>query len=290
MDETYETKKYEADKLALLGLFAVGLLIARFITSSRSTRPSKAGREVVAEIKRKGIYSFLNEQDRQSFFLIKNMTGHTIGFTMDVFGNSAPDAKLNIQSAGLLYTRGKYGQEQLTLLQSDDSFDEFSWKTETTSPTGRSRTEILLEKDGVLTVTRLARTKRTQKYKPGPASIPDFLLDLVFTQMLESNHRKIIVDTINTDGSLGKVVISKMKNKLPGPPKAEPAYKLKVQFLGDRRFSQEVHLDSRGHISKIWQDDTYRLERTNAENILKLFPERADYILQKNKLPEPNKP
>ena len=74
MDKTYGTKKYEADKIVFLCLFISALLIARLITSSRYTRPLKAGSKVVAEIKSRGINSFLSNQNRQDFFLDRKST------------------------------------------------------------------------------------------------------------------------------------------------------------------------------------------------------------------------
>lgn len=283
MNRTYEIKKYEADKIALLGLFIVGLLIAHFITSSRYTGPLNAGREVVAEIKRKGISSFLDDRGWQSFFLIKDARDRAIGFTMDVFTDPAPDTKLNIQSAGLLYIRGRYGQEHLFSFQSDNSFDEFSWKSETAGPKGRSGTEILLGEDGVLTVTGLSRNKKVQSYKPGSASIPNFLLDLVFSQMLDSARERIIVDTIDAGGKMVEVLICKIKSGDSGPSPTGPAYELNVEFLDERGVSEKVYFNSRGRISKILlrQNGLYLFERTDAENILRQFPERADYILKK---------
>jgi len=70
------------------------------MSSARCVVPARAGREVVAEIKRKGISGFLDNQGWQSFFLIKDAKDRPIGFTMDVFIDAAPEAELNIQSAG----------------------------------------------------------------------------------------------------------------------------------------------------------------------------------------------
>jgi hypothetical protein len=289
MDETYGTRKYEADKIALLGLFVVGLLTARFIASSRYTRPSKAGREIVAEIKRKGISSFLDKQGWQSYFLIKNAAGHLAGFTMDAFIDTPPEAELNIQSAAVVYTRGRYAREQLMFFQSDNSFDEFSWKSEIAGPRGRSHTEIHLRENGVLTVTKLNGNKTEATYKPGSAFIPDFLLDLVLSQMLETDHRKIIVDTINAGGELVEVVISRKTAENSATPKTDAQHHLNISFLGDQQFSQDVYLDNRRRIILMKQKDIY-FEPTNRENILKYIPECADYIFDKNKTLEPNQP
>ncbi|MHC4574666.1 MAG: hypothetical protein ACYS76_11140 [Planctomycetota bacterium] len=286
MDQTYPTRKYEADKIALLGLFAGGLLIAYLITSARYTGPRKAGTELVAEVKRKGISAFLDRLGRRSFFLIRNAAGRPIGFTMDTFTDSPSDPKFTIQSAGLLYIKGRYGQEQVMSFQSNDRLDQFAWKSEVAGPTGRSGTEIVLGEDGVLTVTELTPEQKTQSSRPGPASIPNFLLDLVFTQLLETGHKKVIVDTIDTDGRIVEVAISKTQNTASRASQNQAAYKLSADSLDQRPFSQQVYFDDQGRISKILlqHDGVYLFERTSVESILDKFPERADYLLHKSGL------
>jgi len=174
--------------------------------------------------------------------------------------------------------------------QSDSSFDEFSWEIKTTGPRRRSGTKIILGEDGVLTVTKSGRGGRKQYYKPGPASIPEFLLDLAFSQMLESDHVKVIINTINADGEMVGAVVSRVRAD-SGPSQTEAEYKLKVDFLDDRRSSREVRLDSRGRILKVFlEPQGVYFERTSAGIISRLFPEWADYILKKREMLEQSQP
>ncbi|HUW20280.1 MAG TPA: hypothetical protein VMW16_13360 [Sedimentisphaerales bacterium] len=290
MDETPATRKHQTYNIVLLGLLAAGLVIAHFISSSRYTGPLRAGRDIVAEIKRKGISSFLDSMGRKSFFLIKNARGQTTGFTMDVFIEAAPDARLNIQSTGLLYIRGRYGREQLMSFQSDESFTEFAWKSEYAAPRQKGGTELVLEKSGVLTVIESGKSPEKVSYKPGFSSIPEYLLDLVLTQMLDSARRKIIVETINADGRTVEAIVSRTDDS--GPPEDKQQYEFLVNFLDGRRASQRVYLDSRKRISKILlkEDGIYLFERTTMENVLLEVPEAARYIPQEHKILGPNQP
>src|SRR4030042_1349988 len=52
----------------------------------------KAGVEIVAEIKSKGLAGFLDNQNRQAYFLIKDTAERTIGFTMDVIVETGTEA------------------------------------------------------------------------------------------------------------------------------------------------------------------------------------------------------
>ena len=287
MDQADRARKYEADKIVLLGLFAAGLVIAYLITASRYTAPRKAGAKVVSEIKRKGISGCFQGRRHRSFFLIKDEADRTIGFTADVFAPSAPPDKPDIQSTALLYLRGRYRKTQLTLFRSDDQFSTFSWKTELVSPAGRVAKGILLAEDGVLTITQSGQSTR-QGYIPGPDSVPDLLLDLVFTQMLEAGYKKVVIDTIDSDGRTIEVVLSRIKAKGPG----RPEYELNVIRLDGSRDSQQVYLDASRQISAILlkQDPTYLLERTSLEDVLTEVPEAAEYIEKMLEISEPNEP
>ncbi|MHC4345542.1 MAG: hypothetical protein ACYSUP_12755 [Planctomycetota bacterium] len=291
MNLTDRARKYEADKIVLLGMFAAGLIIAHLVTAYRYTGPRKAGAKVVAEVKSKGISSFFDNQRHRSFFLIKDVKDRTIGFTTDAFAPSAPPDKPDIQSTALLYIGGRYRKRQLTLFQSDGQFSTFSWKTELFSPAGRVTKEILLAEDGVLTITQSGQSTR-QGYTPSPDSVPDLLLDLVFVQMLESGYKKIILETINSDGQTIETVVSETRTEGPGPFSFEPRYELNVTFLGGRGLSQHVYLDHDKRIAGtiLKQDRIYLFERTTMEKVLRQIPEAKDYLAEMQKIPEPNLP
>jgi len=254
----------------------------------------EAGSEIVAEIKSKGLplLAFARKrgdnQSREDFFLIKDAARHTIGFTMDVLVDIGRDAQLNIQAASFVYIRGQYAREQAAFFQGDNSFDEFAWKSETSSLVGRRGAEIILEKYGAMTVKKFGRRVEEKNYQLSSAAIPDVFLDLTFGQMLDSNHKKIIVDIIEADGTITPALVSRVEAKDTAVAEDAAAYVLKREFLNGRGFSERVYFNDRYQVSKrlLRQQSIYTLERTSAEDIVKQFPERADYILQKNKMLE----
>jgi hypothetical protein len=285
MDKAQLIKKYEADKIALLALFAMGLLIARQITSSRYTGPLKAGRQVIAEIKHKGISSFYQNRPGQDYFLIKNDGGRPIGFTVDVSSATAT-GQMNVEITSVLYMRGGLSRERLMFFQSDDSFETFRWTTQAVGPRIRAQTEISLGEDGVITVTGSGRRSNPPSYKPPATSIPDFLLDLVFAQMLESDYHKVIVETIDDKGLPVEVVVHRSDEAAPSDDGL--IYRFNVDFGGVGGFSQQLDLDSQGRILRILieHDSIYLLERTDADTILREFPQRSNYILRSDETME----
>jgi hypothetical protein len=272
----------------------------------------EAGSKIVAEIKAKGLDSFLasvgnkQEWDRESFFLIKDARERTIGFTMEALGSHfaerpqngaalepAPEAQLNILAWSFYYIRGRYDQEQVTFFQSDNSFNEFVWKNETSGPSGRSGVEIVLDKNGIMTVKEFDLQAKEKDYQISPAAIPDVLGKYIFSQMLDSDQKEIFVDIIEADGKITPALISRIEagspfasqNRSSGADVAqeEAAYLFRMEFLDGRGFSEQVYLDDQRRISRIslQQESTYTLERTSVENILREFPEQGSYILQK---------
>jgi hypothetical protein len=272
----------------------------------------EAGSKIVAEIKGKGLDSFLasvdnkQEWDRESFFLIKDAREHTIGFTMEVLGSHfaerpqngavlepVPEAQLNILAWSFYYIRGRHDQEQITFFQSDNSFNEFVWKSETSGPSGRSGVEIVLDKNGIMTVKEFDLQAKEKDYQISPAAIPDVLDKYIFSQMLDSDQKEIFVDIIEADGKITPALISRIEvspsfasqNRSSGADIAqeEAAYLFRMEFLDGRGFSEQVYLDDQRRISRmlLQQESTYTLERTSAENILREFPEQGSYILQK---------
>jgi hypothetical protein len=271
----------------------------------------EAGSKIVAEIKGKGLDSFLasvgnkQERGRESFFLIKDARERTIGFTMEVLGCPEPG---RFGAGSFYYIRRQPEQEQVTFFQSENNLTEFVWKSETSGPSGKSGAEIVLDKNEIMTVKEFDLQTKEKDYQISPAAIPDVLSEFIFSQMIDNNSRKILVDTIEPDGKITPTLISRTDAHSPAAlqsqssetdvAKEETVYVFEVEILDGRGFSERVYLNSQKQISKmlLQQESIYTLERTSAENILREFPEQGSYILQspmdslrrKDKIPEQN--
>ncbi len=248
----------------------------------------KAGAEIVAKIKSKGLESLLDNQNQQAFFLIKDSTRRTIGFTVDVLIDSGRNAQSNIRAAGLFYIKGPRPLEQGTSFQCSNNLNEFVYKSETHSRAGRSGTEITLDEPGVMTVRKFDAGPEEKNYRLNPAAMPDILLDQLLRQMLDSNKKEMVVDLIEADGKITPMFISGIEAKEDVTTAEEAAYVIKRELLDGRGFSEHIYFDDKKQIYKrlVQQDDIYILEGTTIEDIVREFPERAEYILQKDKMLE----
>jgi len=279
----------------------------------------------------------LDNQIREDFFLVKDVRKGTIGFAMDLLGlrfvkgqdfpeswqdvspgspqngiplsDLTPDAQLNIQTVSFHYIRGRYEREQTTFFQSRNNLDEFIWKSETSDTGGRVGTEIVLDRTGGMTVKRFGPRAKENDYRICSAAIPDVLSELIFSQMLDSHHKKIFVDIIEAEGTVLPTLVSRVEAEdfvaaerdgvlqtfYEAGDEQEFTYVFRLDFLDGRGFSQQLYLDDQRRISKILlrQERIYLLERTSLKDIVGQFPERADYILgalQKNKMLEQSQP
>ena len=290
MDVSYFKKKYAADKVALLVLFIIGLLGARLIVKSKRNKPLKAGAELVTKIKDEGLLNIIGDEDRRAFFMISNAKNIPIGFMMDVLTVAEPNSEtlglqtsqpLNIRAANYLYLKGQYAQERVGVFQGQSNLAAFIWKSKAAYRTARVGTTITLDIEGVMTVTKSARHSEEKTYLLDNTAIPDVFMELLFAQMLDSGHKKILVDIIKDDGEITPILVRRITADNAG-------YLLNVDFLDDRGFSEQIYLDDQKRISKtlLQQQSIFILERTSVEDILRQFPERTDYILQKSRLPE----
>ena len=247
------------------------------------------GSQIVQDIKDSGISSFLPDQSRRDFFVIKDAKNRPVGFTTDVIIDSPPDAPLNIQAASFLYFRGRYPKEQASLFQCSNKLDEFSCKRQST----KSGSEITMNKTGTMTVKTSGRYPKEMNYQPGASAIPDVFLEFLLNRFIDSYHEKLVIDIIRSDGTINPTLLSRIKDK------ADNTYILKLDLLGGQRSSELIYLDDQKKILKrllgiqtpagnneepLSRGNILTFELDTAENILRQFPERADYILQKNKV------
>jgi hypothetical protein len=246
----------------------------------------QAGTEIIEKIKSKGLDGFLDNQNQQAFFLIKDSARRTVGFTMDVLIDSGRDTQLNIQAAGLLYIRGRHAKEQVTSFQCRNHLDEFVYKSETYSGDGRSGTEVILEEAGEMTVRMTGARPEGKTYHLNPAAIPNVLADQLFGQMLDDNKPEIVVDIIDADGQIIPTFISAIDAQKDILHEESAAYIFKLELLDGRGFSEHVYLNNQKQIFQrlVQQENIYLLESTSGEDIVREFPEHAEYILQKNRM------
>jgi hypothetical protein len=262
-------------------------------------QPLNAGIEIVTEIKNTGLDRLLHNRSQESFFFIKDVAAkqdkrplsspankQPIGFSIDVLVDLGREAELNIQASSFFYIRGQYTREMAAFFKCDNNLEHFNWKSETSDPLGRSGTEIILDKTSVMTVRKFDAQAQEKNYNISPAAIPVLFLEQLLGRTLDRRIEKIIVDIIEADGTVTPMLVSRLEDTAAAEENA--AYAIKTELLNGRGFYELLYLDEKNQVLKglLHYENTYLAERTSIENVLKEFPEQADFIRQKNKFPE----
>jgi hypothetical protein len=251
-----------------------------------------AGARIIAEMKDKGIVGFLDNQNRQSLFLIRDeRSGDILGFTSDVLVDTGPGSELNIQAASLYYIKGLFVHEEVASFQSDNRFDRFVWRFDRfawKSAGIAAQTDgaaISLDEAGILTITTFGEEPKESSYYVGASAVPEVLIEQLIAQMLDSGKKEIVVDIIEAGGRVTPTHIIQIEPEEAAAKKGA-AHEVKLTPLDGRGFYQSVYLNERKGISGglLQREETYRFESIDPEDAAKLFPGRAEYILQGDKL------
>lgn len=200
---------------------------------------------------------------------------------MDIINHPAENKQRKLRVETYYMLSGLYTSENTTAFQSDDYLTNFVWKNEISSPTSRILTETSLIDQNTLIVKNFNSSKE-QILKISDAAIPEPFLDLVLVEMLKAKHNKIIVDMLQAQGKIIPVIITLESA-------TEDQYILNLDFIDEQASREKVYLNKKMKIQRavIYQKNIYYLERTDLITILKLFPERTEYIQQKIKELQP---
>jgi len=183
----------------------------------------------------------------------------------------------------------------------------------------RTRVEVVLGDSGILDVTKIGSSpgdssviggsSEPNRYHTSGASAPDVLIEQLLARMIEDGLEETLVDMITPYGSIVPTHISQIRSEsmagLPasgvrdaaarrpqadlrrnpwglGAGAEDAAYMVKLTPLDGRGFFKYVYLDDQSRICRI--SSTLLFNRTEPEEAAKRFPERADLILQDEKL------
>jgi len=242
------------------------------------------GKTVIEQIKQRGIADFSPNRNQQKYFLISDNENRNIGFTMEVLVNYGDENQLNIHGVDFVYTTLSESRQNLTFFRSDNRFDQYALKNETT---GKNPTAIDMVIDKTNTATILKKGyETTEKFLHlTPASIPDSLFDLVLRNMLDGDLQKAVVDIIQPDGRIIPAFITVIDPAEVSASTERAASAFRVELLNDENSHQVVLFDETDRIiRKIYaQKIPFILRRTTFDKLLGSFPEKADYILDKKK-------
>jgi len=250
----------------------------------------QAGARIVSEVRGAGLNGILASDGRSiSLFIIADARGQAIGFTMDAMATAQTDTNTTVKAANYLYMREPMADEQVEFFRCDGAFEQFTWRVESNSRAGSKGIEMEGEA-GVLVVRHLTSTSSVEsradsdenRYTLGGAAVPDIIIDPVLTKMLDGDRQAIVIDVIRSDGTITPVYVEKM-----APAKGETdSNAVRVEWLDGRGLWQQVYYDGSKKPVRmvIGREDTYMLNRADANEIAETFPERAYLVRDRSQL------
>lgn len=224
--------------------------------------------------------SDLSEQMVSDYYRIKDAGGNPIGFTTDTINyNADSDNNLPLTSASLLfYSPSSDTFAEHSLFQSDIKLSEFDWTiNQGFMLTNRQQRIIIQLRAGVLTIEK---SGRFEQLPFSDIMVPDSLFDLVVADFLKSDFDTIYLETLQTDGRIAPVILSRIKStETAALPERSAA---QADYFGAITSNQKMYFDGRGRLvsADIQGNISYRLERTTRASVLSDFPQWLDKIQQ----------
>ncbi|MBN2590738.1 MAG: hypothetical protein JXA96_12815 [Sedimentisphaerales bacterium] len=238
----------------------------------------QTGADFVAEIKRKGIDSLLNNSNMQSCFLRKDSANNNIGFTIDMLGFLNSDEDFTIRGASDLYLSVPDPREQKTMFRCDKGLDNFIWQSRMYMKNSREDVTITLDEPGTITVVN-DNSGRSRQYLNCSNVVPNILLESFIEPAIQRNINHMVIDLIDSNGN-----ISPTQFYLKPADNTDEGYTyiVTLKSFKDSDSTERFYLDENNRVTRA--DGNYILERTDIETIEKEFPGMADYISEQMKL------
>jgi len=251
----------------------------------------EAGSEIVTEVKNIGLGRFItptssnrsqsaDDRGQWTYMQITDTQNQPAGFLIESLLDSQTNTQFNIHAFAFTYLKNRH--EKAAILKSDNSFDEYAVKSDIYK---RGQTMLEVMRNRTMKITKSPVKGPEKIYHLSPAAIPEQFLESALIQLLDSEHKKIVIDIIKDSGAIIPTLISVMDVADIKKASEDADYALKLEPLGRASPPETIFLDYQMRIYKRHlAQKKFTVERATLDNILNNFPERADYILEKIKM------
>lgn len=249
------------------------------------------GIAAVKRIKAAGLDKIINETNEPQCYLIKDTKNRDVGYSVEAVLKTAGGNGSEIHSASFAYLTSPYNLESASMFKSDADLGKFLWESET-----EQRKAVLLKRGNLviqgpteiikanntltceedrLTINRLENENVRFEKRISEAAIPGAIGEAVYIEMINSGVEKLIADVIFENGKIVPVVLTVQKDEQNG-------HTVKMKYLGTND-EEETYLDENMRVTKklLRQNIEFALEPAEVEELVRRFPERADFILQR---------
>jgi hypothetical protein len=234
----------------------------------------KAGIQIVSGCKSRGLSEPLNRREKQVFFsVLTDASNRPAGFTMDAMATEQnPEARVN--AASYFYRKGRPSEEEIGFFKANASFTKFTWRIENRAGSTGKGLEISAEDQNLM----IKEQGSEKEHIISKAAVPEIIIDTVLETFADGNQYAVIIDIIGADGTISPLYAEKTE------PEKDGNQIINVELLSERAAKQKIYFDKSKNIVKTVFANVGVLTPSTAEEIAKLFPERASLVLSQNRL------
>lgn len=242
----------------------------------------KKGQQLVSSFKSDGFGASTGSQSPQ-LFMIKNGKGRVIGFSGGVLRSAAdPNGRKRIRSLDFYHIGDPAGPTgSHSLFEGAENVAYFWWVSQMMAGLhSRSTVRMELSENGILTVSGVGPSA-DQLYEPGPAAVPEVVLEHLIGRFVQSDAARVMVDVICADGRIVPTVISVVDLDRAGQADGA-AYAVRLDFLDGQSGFEELYLDENKKIFRalLHRQQLYILERASQEELSERFPAWQGYMAE----------
>jgi hypothetical protein len=256
----------------------------------------KDGIDFLNQMKRESIKLLHKEFASPSAFIIIDSQGNPVGFSLEVSSQVKNKESYMFNVDVLYYLQEPYSTWESASFYGNENITEYVWRSQRITLRGESAFQTVLDKNGIITLTKLSVPPSEETYQPSLSSIPYVLSDMLVSYIIDSEIDRIHIEIVECGGKITPLVVFKVNPDITKPGLENSANALQINFLDGSGISQKIYFDKNGKnirealtvpvnkrnlLSSSSNYETLTLVRSTAENLVNQFPEQAEQILLK---------
>jgi len=231
------------------------------------------GDQFIKDVKTRGLESFINPENKRAYYTVQNEEGDIIGFSKTAW--QVPESS-SINAINILHLANDLNLNKTCNFKGDQTLGSFSCQTKLTDlKSDATDSSIISYENAEISASSLNKAG-TLSYTPPENSYLDILTEPLAIAFLQTTYDNILIYLIADNGQIIPTIFSKLEGETPDVSIIE------IQLSTGSKTYKKIHVNSNGKVlrKELFLNTELILERTGEDQIIELFPEWQDYILQ----------
>lgn len=251
--------------------------------SFKAESPLADGLKFLENFRQKDFAEIASKKTGQNYYYIEDFTDKRLGFSTDAVGVVADSSKVDSAIAAALYffQTERIALAELDLFACEMNIHTFKWGNRQSDMLINREipTTVKLDETGMITIQKRGGMRN---FASSGSMLPEILFDCAIESFLRSDFDAVMLDMIDSDGTINPIIIKKTKVEADKFPDLKATKAVEVKYFGIGAGVQTIYLNDAGEtlISEMRGRMSYRLRKTEKENIIADFPEWTEKIEQ----------